>query len=125
VLLVEDEEMVLHLLREVLEENGYRVVVAGNGRAGLRICEEFDGVIDLMITDVVMPEMNGRQLAEEIALTRPATRVLFMSGYTDDAIVRHGILAANMSFIQKPFLPAALLLKARDILDGPALPRAA
>lgn len=119
VLLVEDEVMVRRLSQEILEDSGYRVVVASNGKEGLRVCKEFRDHIDLMITDVVMPEMNGRELAEQVALLRPETRVLYMSGYTDDAIVRHGILEENMPYMQKPFLPDALALKAREILDQP------
>jgi PAS domain S-box-containing protein len=120
VLLVEDEEMVRTLSQEILEQSGYRVVVATNGKEGLRVCKEFSGHIDLMITDMVMPEMSGRQLAEQVAILRPETKVLFMSGYTDDAIVRHGILEENMPYMQKPFLPDALALKAREVLDQPA-----
>jgi PAS domain S-box-containing protein len=121
VLLVEDEEMVRNLSQEILEDSGYRVVVATNGKEGLRVCQEFGEHIDLIITDVVMPEMNGREMAEQAALLRPTTKVLFMSGYTDDAIVRHGILEENMSYMQKPFLPDALALKAREVLDQPAV----
>ena len=121
VLLVEDEEMVRTLSQEILEDSGYRVVVATNGKEGLRVCQEFSGHIDLMITDMVMPEMSGRQLAEQVALLRPETKVLFMSGYTDDAIVRHGILEENMPYMQKPFLPGDLALKAREVLDQPAM----
>jgi signal transduction histidine kinase len=117
VLLVEDEEMVRKLSQEILEDSGYRVVVATNGKEGLRVCQEFGEHIDLIITDVVMPEMNGREMAEQVALLRPTTKVLFMSGYTDDAIVRHGILEENMSYMQKPFLPNTLALKAREVLD--------
>ena len=74
-----------------------------------------------MISDVVMPRMSGRELAEHVSVLRPETKVLFMSGYTDDAIVRHGVLEEHMPFIQKPFLPDALALKARELLDMPAL----
>ena len=116
VLLVEDEEMVRTLSLEILQESGYTVIPAANGAEGLRICKEFQGRIDLMITDVVMPQMSGRELAEHFVKLRPDTRVLFMSGYTDDAIVRHGILD-NGSFIQKPFSPDLLAAKAREVLD--------
>jgi CheY-like chemotaxis protein len=119
VLLVEDDELVRDLARQILEDSGYEVVLATNGEEGLRLCKEFEGRIDLMITDVVMPEMNGRELAEHVAVLRPETKVLYMSGYTDDAIVRHGILDENMAFIQKPFLPDSLALKAREVLDRP------
>jgi CheY-like chemotaxis protein len=121
ILLVEDEELLRSLAVQILEEFGYAVVTASNGEEGLRICQEFKGRIDLVISDVVMPRMSGRELAEHISVLRPETRVLFMSGYTDDAIVRHGILEEQMPFIQKPFLPDALALKAREMLDMPAL----
>lgn len=117
VLLVEDEEIVRELSRHILEANGYRVLSAANGEDGLRTFKEFQGNIDLLITDVVMPEMSGRELATNISRLKPETRILFMSGYTDDAIVRHGILEERMSFIQKPFSPDSLALKTRELLD--------
>ncbi|MFS8084368.1 MAG: ATP-binding protein, partial [Acidobacteriota bacterium] len=117
VLIVEDEEMVRNLAHEILIDHGYNVMLASNGVEGLRVSKAFDGSIDLMITDVVMPEMSGRELAENIALLRPETKVLYMSGYTDDAIVRHGVLEESKSFIQKPFLPDLLLRKMREVLD--------
>ena len=83
----------------------------------MEICEEFDGQIDLVITDVVMPLMGGRELAENVSAVRPNTRVLYMSGFTDDAVVRHGVLDDGTCFIQKPFSPDALALKAREVLD--------
>lgn len=121
VLLVEDEEMVRNLSREILEQHGYKVIQASDGAEGLRVCREFSGEIELMISDVVMPQMSGSELAREVATLRPEMRTLFMSGYTDDAIVRHGILDENLSFIQKPFMPDALALKAREVLDQPAV----
>jgi two-component system cell cycle sensor histidine kinase/response regulator CckA len=117
ILLVEDEDMVRGLSKEVLENYGYEVIVAPNGQEGLRICEEFDGEIDLVITDVVMPKMSGRELAERISSLRPDTRVLYMSGFTDDTIVRNGVLVDNICFIQKPFSPDDLALKVREVLD--------
>jgi two-component system cell cycle sensor histidine kinase/response regulator CckA len=93
------------------------VIIASNGQEGLQMSQDFDGRIDLLITDVVMPQMGGRELAEGISVLRPDTKVLFMSGYTDDAIVRHGILDDNTFFLQKPFTPNALALKAREALD--------
>lgn len=117
VLLVEDEDIVRILSTEILERQGYTVVAAANGEEGLRACKEFEGRIDLMITDVVMPHIGGRELAEQVALLRPDTRVLFMSGFTDDAIVRHGVLDKGVFFIQKPFSPDALARKARQVLD--------
>lgn len=117
VLLVEDEDIVRALSTEILERCGYRVVTAADGQEGLRVCKEFEGRIDLMITDVVMPHMSGRELAEHLARLRPDTRVLYMSGFTDDAIVRHGVLDEGVSFIQKPFSPDSLAIKAREVLD--------
>ena len=117
VLLVEDEEMVRTLSTEILEHYGYQVIAAANGEEGLRVCEEFKGKIDLMITDVVMPLMSGRELAERLAVTRPETHVLYMSGFTDDSIFRYGLLDDEVSFLQKPFSPDSLALKAREVLD--------
>ncbi|MGQ0760776.1 MAG: PAS domain S-box protein [Acidobacteriota bacterium] len=120
VLLVEDETMVRELAHEILEQYGYTVLTAANGAAGLEICREFADRIDLLLTDVVMPQMSGHELAENIRALRPETRVLYMSGFTDDAVVRHGVLAEDMCFIQKPFSPAALAIKVRDVLDNHA-----
>jgi PAS domain S-box-containing protein len=117
VLLVEDEEVVRDLSREILETYGYSVLVAANGRDGLRVGKEFQGTIDLVITDVIMPLMSGPEMAEGLRTSHPGTRVLFMSGFTDDAIVHHGVLDESVSFIQKPFSPDALARKAREILD--------
>jgi PAS domain S-box-containing protein len=117
ILLVEDEVVVRTLSTEILQQQGYTVIAAANGEEGLRCCKEFEGTIDLMITDVVMPGMSGRELAERVFALRPETRVLYMSGFTDDAIVRHGVLDEGVFFIQKPFSPDSLALKAREILD--------
>lgn len=118
ILLVEDEEMVRELAREILHGSGYDIMVAANGEEAQRICHEYTRKIDLIITDVVMPQMSGRELAEKIGLFRPDTRVLYMSGYTDDAIVRHGVLDDNMFFLQKPFTPDALTAKVREVLES-------
>jgi PAS domain S-box-containing protein len=117
VLLVEDEEMVRGMARQVLEMNGYHVLEASHGKEALRICEQHTGRIDLMVTDVVMPQMSGRELAECLASSRPETRVLFVSGYTDDAIVHHGVLNEHVNFLQKPFTPDALAHKVREVLS--------
>ena len=118
ILLVEDEEMVRHMTREILQLSGYRVIEAMHGVDALQVCKLHDGPIQLMLTDVVMPQMGGRVLAEQAAQLRPEMRVLYMSGYTDDAIVHHGVLDKNMAFIEKPFPPDALARKVREVLDA-------
>ncbi|MDX6386132.1 MAG: two-component system, cell cycle sensor histidine kinase and response regulator CckA [Blastocatellia bacterium] len=120
VLLVEDEEVVRNLSKEILETYGYSVLVAANGREGLILGNEFQGPIDLVITDVIMPLMSGPEMAEGLRISRPDTRVLFMSGFTDEAIVHHGVLDENVFFLQKPFSPEALASKAREVLDKTA-----
>jgi PAS domain S-box-containing protein len=119
ILLVEDEEMVRKLARTVLQKNGYTVLEASNGEEALRIVQGQNGnPIHLMVTDVVMPGMSGRQLADRLLPLRPEMKVLYMSGYTDDAIVHHGVLDPGIAYIQKPFAPDALASKVRQILDG-------
>lgn len=120
ILLVEDEELVRDLAAELLETTGYDVLTAANGVEALRVCTNHAGRIDLLITDVVMPQMGGRELAERLVEIRPHTRVLYMSGYTDDAIVRHGVLDDQMSFIQKPFSLDLFALKVSDMLQQPS-----
>jgi two-component system, cell cycle sensor histidine kinase and response regulator CckA len=123
VLLVEDEEGVRKLARQALESRGYRVLEACDGEMALRICREHQGAIDLLLSDVVMPHMGGRELRERVAGLNPMTRVIFTSGYTDDAVVRHGVLQAESDFLQKPFSVNALLRKVREVLDRePATP---
>jgi PAS domain S-box-containing protein len=118
ILLVEDEDIVRNLAYEVLQQYGYTVITAESGEEGLRVCREFAGKIDLVVTDVVMPRMSGREMAEQLATERPETRVLYMSGFTDDAIVRHGLLEEDIAFIQKPFTPESLATKIRELLDN-------
>ncbi|HWN10413.1 MAG TPA: PAS domain S-box protein [Pyrinomonadaceae bacterium] len=120
ILLVEDEELVRDLAAELLETTGYEVLTAANGIEALRKCTEYVGQIDLLITDVVMPQMGGRELAERLVELRPHTRVLYMSGYTDDAIVRHGVLDDQMSFIQKPFSLDLFALRVSELLLQPS-----
>jgi len=117
VLLVEDEDAVRALARAVLQHHGYNVLEARRGEEALRISEQYVDRIHLLATDVVMPNMSGRQLAEHLAVTRPEMKVLYMSGYMDDAIVRHGLLSASTSFLQKPFTPSGLSAKVRQVLD--------
>jgi hypothetical protein len=117
VLLVEDEEMVRDMTQEILRMGGYQVLEAKHGAEALAVCDQHDGPIHLMLTDVVMPQMSGRELAERLIPLRPEMRVLYMSGYTDDAIVHHGVLDEGMAFIEKPFTPSALARKVREALD--------
>ena len=118
VLLVEDEAAVRQMSREILEMCGYRVTEAADGNEAMALCERDDGAFDLLITDVVMPRMSGTELARRLAVARPEMRVLYMSGYTDQTIVRHGVLEDGTNFIQKPFSPDALARKAREVLDA-------
>jgi CheY-like chemotaxis protein len=118
VLVVEDEEPVRRLIRKVLETRGYVVIAAEDGEEALRLAKARDGVIHLLVTDVVMPGMSGRDLAQHLASVRPETKVLYVSGYTDDAIVQHGVLEPGIAFLQKPFTPQGLARKLREILDA-------
>jgi CheY-like chemotaxis protein len=118
VLLVEDSAAVRSIARQILERNGYTVLEAPNGKAALDIGRKRTSRIHLLLTDVVMPEMSGRQLAEEFSTVRPDAKVIFMSGYTDDAVVRHGVVSAGVDYLQKPFSPDALLRKVREVLDA-------
>ncbi|HYB71615.1 MAG TPA: GAF domain-containing protein [Candidatus Bathyarchaeia archaeon] len=117
ILLVEDEEEVRALAREVLERQGYTVLEAGDGMQALEIAGKEGDRIDMVLTDVVMPRMSGRELVDRVRASRPATRVLYMSGYTEDAIIRHGVHDASTSLLSKPFPPAELIRKVREILD--------
>jgi signal transduction histidine kinase/DNA-binding response OmpR family regulator len=116
ILLAEDDEMVRQLARESLRMNGYTVLEAENGGEALSICQKHAGPIHLLLTDVVMPGMSGKTLAEETVKLRPDTCVLYMSGYTDKAIVHHGILDKDIAFLAKPFTPDALALKVFEVL---------
>jgi two-component system cell cycle sensor histidine kinase/response regulator CckA len=117
ILLVEDEEAVRLLLLDILDAEGYAVLPASNGRDALRVCEQHSGPIHLLITDVVMPGMSGRELAARLAEECGDAKVLYMSGYTDDAIIHHGVLDAGTNFLQKPFTPDAVARKVREVLD--------
>ncbi len=117
VLIVEDDDQLRHLTQQILEENGYQVMSAANGAEALRLLQNCETGFDLVITDVVMPLMSGTELAEQIALLEPPPKVLYMSGYTDDSIVRHGVLQHKAFFLQKPFTAVSLAEKVREVLD--------
>jgi PAS domain S-box-containing protein len=116
VLLVEDEEDVRRTTRLILEKNGYQVLEARHADEALRLCEQESELVDLVVTDVVMPDMNGCQLAERLLSRRPALKVLFMSGYAEGAVSRHGLLEKDAAFLPKPFTPKALASKVRQLL---------
>jgi two-component system CheB/CheR fusion protein len=118
ILLVEDEQIVRELARRFLEKRGYRVMAAANGPEALRISREFNGAIHLLLTDVVMPHMSGREVAFQLAGERPDMKALYMSGHTEDAIIHHGVLQEGVAFLQKPFTDAVLSAKVRAILDS-------
>jgi PAS domain S-box-containing protein len=118
VLLVEDAAPVRTLARRSLEACGYTVLDAADGPSAIELSARHAGAIAVLVTDVVMPGMSGRELAERLAPTRPAMKVLYTSGYTDDAMVRQGVLNAGVAFLQKPFVPDSLARKVRDVLDS-------
>jgi CheY-like chemotaxis protein len=118
ILLVEDEEIVRGLARSILEAGGYKVLEAARGAEALQICEESSEQIHLLLTDVVLPQMSGPELALALAEVHPEIPVIYMSGYTDDAIVHHGVLNPGTNFVEKPFSPEGLLRKIRQILDA-------
>ncbi|HLQ59905.1 MAG TPA: ATP-binding protein, partial [Gemmatimonadales bacterium] len=120
VLVVEDELAVLTLSRRALEAQGYVVLAASDAAAALRVVERHGGTIHLLLTDVVMPGMSGRDLADRLTAQRPGIRVLYMSGYPGDAVVQHGTLPSGSAFLQKPFSPDGLARKVRDVLDATA-----
>jgi signal transduction histidine kinase/CheY-like chemotaxis protein len=117
ILLVEDDERVRGLARQVLARNGYTVIEASSAEEALRVAARQSRSIHLLLTDVILPGMNGRVLAQQLSEQHPHTKVLYMSGYTDNAIVHHGVLAPGVAFLQKPFTPAALARAVREVLD--------
>ena len=117
ILLTEDDEQVRELACAILRKHGYHVIEAPTAGDAVLICEQYRGTIHLLLTDVVMPRIGGRQLWERVGPLRPGMKVLFMSGYTDDAIIHHGVLSSEFAFVQKPLLPALLLRKLRSVLD--------
>ena len=125
ILLVEDDEMVRRLVRETLEQEGYKLMDAPEPEEAYRMADAFKGPIQLLITDVVMPKTSGHELAARIAGRRPETKVLYMSGYTDSAIVNSGLEKASIAFLQKPFTPATLTQKVREVLESKGMTRRA
>jgi CheY-like chemotaxis protein len=120
ILIAEDQSEVRHVVRATLKRYGYTVLEATSGEEALQIVRANEQPIDLLLTDVVMPSMSGPALAAEVRAIRPDIRVLFASGYTDDAIVRHGAVQDDLAFIEKPFTPQGLARKVRDVLDSAA-----
>jgi CheY-like chemotaxis protein len=116
VLLVEDEDAVRKFARLALEMSGYTVLEARHGAEAILLAERYDGPIHLLVSDVIMPKMGGGVLAEKLLEARPGIKVLFVSGYTDDAVVRHGILHEDVAFLQKPFTPQSLTRRVREVL---------
>jgi hypothetical protein len=119
ILLVEDEDAVRKLARMILEASGYVVLEARNGREGLALCEAHAGPIDLLVSDVVMPELGGRELAEGALKLRPGMKVMFMSGHTQDVILKEGVQKGT-AFLQKPFTAVEIAQKVRETLDSAA-----
>jgi CheY-like chemotaxis protein len=118
ILLVEDDEQVRELAREALCVSGYEVLVAETPKAAIALCLSHRSQIDLLLTDVVMPGLSGPELATQVTAIRPEIKILYMSGYTAQAIVHHGELDANTFFIQKPFTPSSLSAKVREVLNS-------
>ena len=118
VFVVEDNDSVRRFAHRVLSAQGYAVHSFASGADALAAAATLEAPIDLLLTDVVMPQMNGRELAERVRAKRPGIRVLFTSGYTDDAILRHGVLDQGVPFLQKPITPAALMRSVRETLDA-------
>ena len=117
-LLVEDDQQVRELTHSVLVACGYTVLVAENGPAAVKLCEEHGNDIELLLTDVVMPGISGREMATKVSERWPKIKVLYMSGYTENSIVHHGVLDTGTFFLAKPFTPAALANKVREVLDA-------
>jgi PAS domain S-box-containing protein len=118
ILVAEDEEQLRQVVRRTLENQGFSVLIASSGMEAIELCEQHPGKIDLLLTDMVMPRMSGRELADRLAPLRPSMKVLYISGYTENAIANHDIGDARISFLPKPLTPDTLLRKVREVLDG-------
>ena len=123
ILLVEDEESLRMMIREILEDTGYTVLEASDPEEAPAIARSHQEPIALAMTDVVMPRMSGAKLAESLKTVRPESRIIYMSGYTNEAIGHRGVLEAGVAFLQKPFTTESLLRKVREVLDAPPLGR--
>jgi len=117
VLVVDDEPSVLRVASKVLRQDGYAILEAHGGEQALRIAQEYDGAIDLLLTDVVMPGLGGRELGEQFRALHPRTALLFMSGYTEDEVLLQGIRVAEVNYIAKPFTVAGLRDKVREVIE--------
>jgi CheY-like chemotaxis protein len=118
ILLVEDEPSIRALIHSILKKNGYAVLHAANGQEALEVSRQYPAAINLLLTDVVIPKMTGRELAERLTSLRPDLKVLYMSGYTNDAMIQHGVLDMRTAFLYKPFTPDDLARKVRQVLDA-------
>ena len=118
VLLVEDEQRVRALAKLALEDAGYQVLAAASPEEAIRAAAAHTGRINVILTDVIMPLMNGRDLAEWIVERHPDSKVLFMSGYTDDTLLAHGVAVREMAFLHKPFTPTTLVQRVREVIDS-------
>jgi CheY-like chemotaxis protein len=123
ILLAEDEEEVRATIRLALESQGYTVLIARNGEEALQIFQKHRGPIHLLVSDLVMPKMSGHQLAERLVSLQPNIKILYISGYADDTIVRHGVLETDTAFVQKPFSLTILARKVREVLDQQRVPK--
>jgi CheY-like chemotaxis protein len=117
ILLVEDDPVVRALLCHILSLHHYTVLEAGHGAAALHLAESHCGHIHLLVTDVIMPGMSGPQLSIKLSAQRPGIRVLFLSGYTEETVVRDGAIQTDLAFLQKPFTPTEFVQKVREVLD--------
>jgi DNA-binding NtrC family response regulator len=118
VLVVEDEDGVRELVKQILEDHGHAVLSARHGRDAMLIAERYERPIDLLVTDVVMPEMGGGELAEKLMARRPDLKVLYISGYTNDEVLRRGIRGAPATFLHKPFTTDGFMRRVREVLEG-------